>query len=69
VLVEKGMDSNIVPGNSAYEGHKLQKNKADRVAVPPELHGSQGVCNKFTGDPWILFSNSYFEVYIFLLKE
>jgi len=68
VLVEKGTESNTVPGNSAYEGHELQKNNADRAAILPEFHGSQGVRNKFTGDPWIYFSNSYFEVYMIFLN-
>jgi hypothetical protein len=65
VLVEKGMDSKVVSGNSAYEVHELQKNNAERAVIRPELHGSHGFRNKFTGDTWIHFSNSYFEFYMF----
>jgi hypothetical protein len=30
------------------------------------LRASQGIRDQFTGDPWICFSNEYFEFYLFL---
>jgi hypothetical protein len=30
------------------------------------LHGSQGICDQFPGDPWIHFCNGYFEVWCYV---
>jgi len=30
------------------------------------LHGCQAINDQFTGDPWILFCNGYFESYLYL---